>query len=192
MYKVTFFGDTLTLPDLIGEDNIDNLSWLNNFNHIASNAYVKDALENGKDFTVDSVSYTNAIIYPLIAHSQSYIYDTTNNQSNGLNIAVGEEATNLNRRGVLPEDLKPAITAKIIFKAIEQQYGITFKTSEFLDSAAMTNLYLWLHREKGEMISPNNKLVNNETFTCFSTNINCNHFTDTNVKPHFDKGSYVF
>ena len=192
MYKVTFFGDTLTLPDLIGDDNIDNLSWLNNFNHIASNAYVKDALENGKDFTVDSVSYTNAIIYPLIAHSQSYIYDTTNNQSNGLNIAVGEEATNLNRRGVLPIDLKPAITAKIIFKAIEQQYGITFKTSEFLDSAAMNNLYLWLHREKGELISPNNKLVNNETFTCFSTNIHCNHFTNTNVKPHFDKGSYVF
>lgn len=193
MYKVTFFGDTLTLTELIGEDNIDNLSWLNNFNHIASNAYVKDALENGKDFTVDSVSYTNAIIYPLIAHSQSYIYDTTNNQSNGLNIAVGEEATNLNRRGVLPEDLKPAITAKIIFKAIEQQYGITFKTSEFLDSAAMTNLYLWLHREKGKLVAPNSKELKT-AFTCTSGTTVCNHFSSSQppIGPESTGGQYIF
>ena len=59
-----------------------------NFNHIASNAYIKDGLENGKDFTVDSVSYPDAIIYPLIAHSQSYIYDATNNTDNGLNIST--------------------------------------------------------------------------------------------------------
>ena len=192
LYKVTFFGNTLTLTDLIGEDNIKNLTWLNNFNHIADNTFIKDALENGKNFTVDSVTYNDAIIYPLISHSQSYIYDdsTTNNQNNGLNIAA--TGSNLDKRGVFPVDLKPAITAKIIIKAIEQQYGITFKTGEFLDSAAMTNLYVWLHRQKGETVSPNIKLVNNETFGCFSTSVNCNHFTDTNVKPYFDQGTYVF
>ena len=58
---------------------------------------------------------------------------------------------------MFPEDLKPAITVKVILKAIEEQYGITFKKSEFLDSAAMTNLYLWLHREKGKLVAPNNK-----------------------------------
>ena len=41
MYKVTFFGDTLTLTELIGEDKIDSLEWLNNFNHSGSNANVK-------------------------------------------------------------------------------------------------------------------------------------------------------
>jgi len=190
MYKVTFFGDTLTLTELINEDNIQNLTWLNNFNFTASNATVKDGLENGLNFTVDSVAYNDAIIYPLIAHSQSYIYDNANNQDNGLNIAA--TGSNLTQRGVSPDDLKPAITAKIIFKAIEQQYGITFKTSEFLDSAAMTNLYLWLHRDKGDILSPNIKLVNNDNFTCYSSIINCNHFTNTNTKPHFNKGSYLF
>ena len=191
MYKVTFFGDTLTLTELIGEDSLDSLLWLNNFNHVASNDYIKDGLENGKDFTVDSVAYNDAIIYPLIAHSQSYIFDDANNLDNGLNIVA--TGSDLNKRGVFPEDLKPAITAKIIFKAIEQQYGITFKTSEFLDSAAMTNLYLWLHREKGKLVAPNNKELKT-AFTCTSNTINCNHFSSSQppIGPQSTGGSYIF
>jgi hypothetical protein len=191
MYKVTFFGDTLTLTELIGEDSLDSLLWLNNFNHVASNAYIKDGLENGKDFTVDSVAYNDAIIYPLIAHSQSYIFDDTNNLDNGLNISTN--SSHHQQRGVLPEDLKPAITAKIIFKAIEQQYGITFKTSEFLDSAAMTNLYLWLHREKGKLVAPNNKELKT-AFTCTSSTANCNHFSSGSppIGPQSTGGSYIF
>jgi len=191
MYKVTFFGDTLTLTELIGEDSLDSLLWLNNFNHVASNAYIKDGLENGKDFTVDSVAYNDAIIYPLIAHSQSYIYDDTNNLDNGLNISTA--SSHHQQRGVLPEDLKPAITAKIIFKAIEQQYGITFKTSEFLDSAAMTNLYLWLHREKGKLVAPNSKELKT-LFTCTSSTVNCNHFSSGSppIGPQSTGGSYIF
>jgi hypothetical protein len=187
MYKVTFFGDTLTLTELIGEDNIQNLTWLNNFNFTASNATVKDGLENGLNFTVDSVAYNDAIIYPLIAHSQSYIYDDTNNLDNGLNLSVA--SSHHNKRGVFPEDLKPAVTTKIIFKAIEQQYGITFKTSEFLDSAAMTNLYMWLHRDKGNLVSEGFVDVNGFDFTCASTTINCQHFSHTINNVYFDTGS---
>ena len=197
MYKVTFFGDTLTLTDLIKDDNINNLSWLNNFNFTSSNATVKDGLENGLNFTVDGVTYNDAIIYPLIAHSQSYIYDETGSQSNGLNISNHQNASHLGKRGVFPEDLKPAITAKIIIKAIEQQYGITFKTGEFLDSAAMTNLYLWMHRDKGNVVSESFKLVDDQAFTCQSTNIKCAYFSlgitsTANVLFDTDKGTYSF
>ena len=193
MYKVTFFGDTLTLTELIGEDSLDSLLWLNNFNHVASNAYIKDGLENGKDFTVDSVAYNDAIIYPLIAHSQSYIYDGTGSQDNGLNISNHQNASHLGKRGVFPEDLKPAITVKVILKAIEEQYGITFKTCEFLDSAAMTNLYMWLHREKGKLVAPNNKELKT-AFTCASSTANCNHFSSGSppIGPQSTGGSYIF
>ena len=193
MYKVTFFGDTLTLTELIGEDSLDSLLWLNNFNHIASNAYIKDGLENGKDFTVDSVSYPDAIIYPLIAHSQSYIYDGTGSQSNGLNISNHQNASHLGKRGVFPEDLKPAITVKVILKAIEEQYGITFKTGEFLDSAAMNNLYMWLHREKGKLVAPNSKELKT-AFTCTSGTTVCNHFSSSQppIGPESTGGSYIF
>ena len=193
MYKVTFFGDTLTLTELIGEDSLDSLLWLNNFNHVASNAYIKDGLENGKDFTVDSVAYNDAIIYPLIAHSQSYIYDGTGSQDNGLNISNHQNASHLGKRGVFPEDLKPAITVKVILKAIEEQYNITFKTGEFLDSAAMTNLYMWLHREKGKLVAPNNKELKT-AFTCASSTANCNHFSSGSppIGPQSTGGSYIF
>jgi len=189
MYKVTFFGNTLTLTELIGEDSLDSLLWLNNFNHVASNAYVKDGLENGKNFTVSGVTYNNAIIYPLIAHSQSYIFDDTNNLDNGLNLSVA--SSHHNKRGVFPEDLKPAITIKVILKAIEEQYGITFKTGEFLDSAAMTNLYMWLHREKGKLVAPNNKELKT-LFTC--TGPNCSHFATGTPPfgPAVQNGPYVF
>jgi len=178
MYKVTFFGETTTFKNAINEDELSDLVWLNEFNHSATVTNVKDGLENGLNFTVNSVAYNDAIIYPLIAHSQSYIYDNQNgsaNLSNGLNISTN--TTHHQQRGVVPEDLKPAVTVKNIIKAIEEQYNITFKTGEFLDSAAMTNLYLWLHREKGKMATAGTWIGNSDTYTC--SGANCTELTDT-------------
>ena len=192
MYKVTFFGNTVTFKDKINEDQLSDLIWLNNFNHNADSAYIKDALENGKDITVGGVSYTDAIIYPLIAHSQSYIYDDTNNDSNGLNISYTNNQ-NREQRGVLPEDLKPAIPVKNIIKAIEQQYSITFKTSEFLDSAAMNNLYLWLHRAKGRITGDLLTELTGTTFTCTSATSNCNHYNGILYPSvQYSDGDYIF
>ena len=178
MYKVTFFGETTTFKNAINEDELSDLVWLNEFNHSATVTNVKDGLENGLNFTVDSVAYNDAIIYPLIAHSQCYIYDNQNgsaNLSNGLNISTN--TTHHQQRGVVPEDLKPAVTVKNIIKAIEQQYNINFKTGEFFDSAAMNNLYLWLHREKGKMATAGTWIGNSDFYTC--SGANCTELTDT-------------
>ena len=194
MYKVTFFGNTVTFKDKINEDQLSDLVWLNNFNHDADADYIKIALEYGKDFTIDSVAYNDAIIYPLIAHSQSYIYDNQNgsaNLSNGLNISTN--TSHHQQRGVVPEDLKPAIPVKNIIKAIEEQYGITFKTSEFLDSAAMTNLYLWLHRAKGRITGDLLTELSNTTFNCTSGTANCNHYNGVLYPSvQFSNGDYIF
>ena len=194
MYKVTFFGNTVAFKDKINEDQLSDLVWLNNFNHDADADYIKIALEYGKDFTIDSVAYNDAIIYPLIAHSQSYIYDNQNgsaNLSNGLNISTN--TSHHQQRGVVPEDLKPAIPVKNIIKAIEEQYGITFKTSEFLDSAAMTNLYLWLHRAKGRITGDLLTELSNTTFNCTSGTANCNHYNGVLYPSvQFSNGDYIF
>ena len=191
LYKVTFFGNTLTLTDLIGEDKLENLSWLNNFNFTASNSIVKQGLENGLNFTVGSTTYTDAIIYPLIAHSQSYIIDSSGNQSNGLNISA--TGSNLTQRGVVPEDLKPAIKVIMILEAIEQQYNIQFKTfyDEGFHDSALNNLFLWLHREKGNVVSEGFVNINGFDFTCAPSNptINCQHFSFTINNVYFDTGS---
>ncbi len=194
MYKVTFFGNTVTFKNKINEDELSDLVWLNNFNHDADADYIKAALEYGKDVTVDSVVYSDAVIYPLIAHSQSYIYDNQNgsaNLSNGLNISTN--TSHHQQRGVVPEDLKPAIPVKNIIKAIEEQYNITFKTGEFFDSSAMNNLYLWLHRAKGRITGDLVTELSNTTFNCTSGTSNCNHYNGvTYDSVQFSNGDYIF
>jgi len=195
LYKVTFFGNTVKLNDLIGEDSLTSLDWLANFNHDAGDADVKDGLENGINITVESVSYIDAVIYPLIAHSQQYIYDDQNGSTNlqsGLNISTN--TTQDNKRGVLPEDLKPALLIKHIIKAIEEKYSLTFKTGEFFDSSTMNNLYMWMHRDKGNMVTPSNIIVDNNAFTCNSNTTNCNHFSSLQppIGPQSLNGVYLF
>lgn len=193
LYKVTFFGNTVKLNDLIGEDKIENLTWLNNFDHDYSITNIKNGLQSGLNFTIDSVLYTKAIIYPLIAHSQQYIYDDTNNDDNGLNLSYANTA-HRGKRGVFPEDLKPAILVKHIIKAIEQQYSLTFKTSEFFDSTHMDNFYMWIHRDKGNVQTQGNKLIDDQSFTCISSAANCNHFSSSTYNAYFNtsKGTYTF
>ena len=149
IYKVTFFGNTVSINDLMSEDSLDTLLWLNNFNTVATATNIKNGLKDGLDFTVDSVAYTDAIIFPLITHSQRYILDNTGQTSNVGNISTTGD--NNDKRGVLPEDLKPAIKVTLVIKAIEQRYGLTFKTGGFFDSSAMDGLYLWLHRDIGKI-----------------------------------------
>ena len=74
-YKITFYGNTVSFKNLLGNDQLKNLVWLNNLNYTVTTADIINGLSVGLDFTVDSITYNNAIIYPLLSHSQRYIYD---------------------------------------------------------------------------------------------------------------------
>ena len=164
IYKVTFFGKTVSLNNLFNEDKLNNLVWLDNFSYANSDTNIKKGLQTGLDFTVDSVLYTDAIIYPLITHTERYIYDSGGNLTDAGNLSI--VATNNTQRGVMPEDLKPAITLSLIIKAIEDQYNITFKTGGFFDTLAFTSLYMWLHRDKGKIYIKNSIIFDAIPFTC--------------------------
>ena len=188
IYKVTFFGSTITLNDLIGEDKLSDLTWLLNFDHIRNYSNVQSGLVDGLDFTIDSVAYNDGIIYPLITHSQQYITDSGSNVLHGGNLS-NDNIPNRTQRGIVPEDLKPAILVKNIIKAIEEQYSLTFKTGEFFDSAAMDNLYLWLHRTKGKMLLAGTWVGNSDSYTCSGSS--CTAFTSSGSNPTFNLGSGV-
>tara|TARA_R100000988_G_C4006508_1_gene173033 strand:- start:914 stop:3325 length:2412 start_codon:yes stop_codon:yes gene_type:complete len=264
-YKITFFGKTVSLNNLFGEDKLNNLEWLNNFSYENNAANVLAGLSTGKDFTVDSVTYTDAIIYPLITHSQRYTYstngleteiasgtatstlpgvlrDTNNNFTNVVivndivhnittnsytlveaimdnnnldvtgvaNINSGDTYKiyrtasgnisyntsspdlNYNRHGIYPEDLKPAIKASLIVKAIEEQYGITFKTGEFFDSTEFSNLYLWLQRTTGKLAVAGSVSLNSSfPFTCNPSSANCSYFLNTGNLVDFTEASGI-
>lgn len=193
LYKITFFGNTISLKELFKDDNLDDLTWLDNFNHNATYTNIKDGLSTGLDFTVDSVTYTDAIIYPLIAHSNPFTYSTSNyghpDPSTQYNLAVTGVA--IANRGVFPEDLKPAIPIKNIIKAIEQQYNLTIKTGEFFDSVSMDGLYMWLNRNVGKMATAGTWTGDSDAYGCTGTT--CSTLTDpTSVFGYFDLTSGVY
>ncbi len=157
-YRITFFGNTISLKNLLGEDLLSDLEWLNNFstdengdNLLWNPVFIEQYLtESVDDRTVDGVVYPNAIQVPLITHTQRLYYDSNTSSPE---LDEGDlhyhDAGGNHRHGVKWNELKFAIKLKIIIKAIENQYGIVFSSDFFDNDDSFQNLYMWLHRTKG-------------------------------------------
>ena len=160
-YKITFFGNTVELKDLIAEDTLDALvggaNWIDGFSKPYTSAAIYTGLRSGYNITNDGVTYNNAIITPLISHTTRLFYDSASNTADDGNLAPngnGESAAM--NHGIFWKDLKYAIRVDLVIKAIEKTYGLTFSTDFFNSSnAPYYNLYLWMHRKKGNVDDPN-------------------------------------
>jgi hypothetical protein len=139
-YNITFFGDAIKVKDLIGEDKLSDLEWLDNFNHDYSDVKVKEGLTTGIDFTVDGVSYPRAVIYPLISYARQFFYSsnpTVDTLDEAINIAYDASRDD----GVRFGDLRPAIKLGAIIDAIEDKYGFNFVGS-FFESQEFNEIYV--------------------------------------------------
>tara|TARA_R110002072_G_scaffold168570_2_gene322232 strand:- start:260 stop:2338 length:2079 start_codon:yes stop_codon:yes gene_type:complete len=160
-YKITFYGNTVELNDLIGEDTLDALvgdsNWIDGFSKPYSSTAIYSGLVSGYDIINDSINYPNAIITPLITHTTRLFYDSASDTADDGNLAPngnGESAAM--NHGVYWKDLKYAIRIDLIIKAIEKTYGLTFSTDFFTSTnAPYYNLYMWMHRKKGNVDDPN-------------------------------------
>ena len=150
-YRVTFFGKLVELKDLIGDDKIDELPFLNNFEVDYNSTTVKSLLETPTNVTIDSETFLKPIITPLITHSKRLFYDDSGtyvfSEENSGNLYPDAGVTD--NRGVLWNDLKYAININVILRAIEDKYGLTFSNDFFLSNNFTSNLYLWMHRKSG-------------------------------------------
>ena len=137
-YKITFFGSTVTLTDLVGDDTLAGLSSLISLNKSYDAASIKDALQDDPT--------TNDIIVPLITHTQQLHYNSHSSDTSAGNLHY----KNGHIQGVLYSDLKYAIRLHSIVEAIQTKYGITFSDDFFVNTnAPYYNLFMWLHRKKG-------------------------------------------
>jgi len=143
-YSITFFGDAIKLKELIDDDELVDLEWLSNFDHDYDGAQVLDGLQNGLDFTVDSVDYNQAIIYPLISYTKQYKYNSdvsdTTNTDTLVNISYDASRT----QGINYSDLKPAIKCDVILKAIQEKYELDF-LGNFFNTSDFNQLYMNLN-----------------------------------------------
>ena len=156
-YKITFIGNTVNLKDIVAEEKLETLDWLDNFTLNYSATQVKDALQNGKDFTFNQQVYPDAIVAPLITNTTRLFYDSVdaypaypNEQGGNLYVQPTYDATT--HSGVYYEELEYSIRVHLIVKAIEQEYGLVFSTDFFNETnLEYYNLYMWLHRDKGRV-----------------------------------------
>jgi len=155
-YRITFFGDLVLLKDLIGEDKLDSLPFLDNFTLEYSANQVKSLLTDGYNKTIDGETFSDVIVAPLISCSQRLYYDShTHNQDDG---NLHYESGTGHRHGVRFDDLKYAIKVYAIIRAIEEKYDIEFTkngSDDFIEDVNDTfglwgSLYIWLHRKSGK------------------------------------------
>ena len=138
-YKITFFGETVNLKDLVGEDDLSDI-----FGEVTT--YDRD-YDYG-DVRLLLISTPTALITPLITHTRQLYYNS------GANVAEGnlawDDASSAN--GVYWSDLKYALRLYEIIQEIQTYYSITFSTDFFTTTNLdFYNLYLWLHRKKGDV-----------------------------------------
>lgn len=159
-YKITFFGNTISLKEKFGEDKLQDLEWLDNFNTTSSgdkllfeSVMYRDFMQFQKNVSVDSVTYLQPVQIPLLTHTQRLYYDSVEHINDTGDIFYHTGSGN-NLHGVKWNELKYALRVPFIIKAIEEKYGLTFST-DFFDASndSWWNLYMWLHRAKGQVTS---------------------------------------
>ena len=151
-YKLTFFGDTVNLKDLLGEDKLSALKHLANFSFDWTDTNVSTYMSNGLDVVTQSGTMTDAVIVPLITHTARLVFDSDSAVTNTDTVKnINPSAGTSTSFGVPYSQLKPAIRLLAIIEAIEIEYGLTFSKDFFSETnTAFFNLYMWMHNKEGD------------------------------------------
>lgn len=139
-YKITFYGETVTLKNIIGDDKLSNLTFPESLNQTYSPSDILTGLKANPS--------TNDVIVPLITHTQRLYYDSATHTEEDGNLYWHSQSSHLH--GVQWNQLKYALRVHNIIEAIENTYGITF-SEDFFNTTNETyyNLFMWLHRKSG-------------------------------------------
>ena len=171
-YTVNFFGETVSLKQLIGDDTLESITgnntYLDDFNHTITGEYISTGYSSGYNYDESdgslnrnfSTSHAGDYCFPFISADDYYYYDTgdglspSDNGNKSRNIHPnGTYNSSLNQyTGIRAYSLKPAIKIKWIIKSIEQKYGLTFSDDFFNDTNPVyDDMMMWLNREKGSL-----------------------------------------
>ena len=121
-YTINFFGNFVSLKDILGEDELKDLDYLNTFSHTFSYNNVKTGLQSS--LFEDNVKYT-------LASGKRYYYNSNNS------LDETEQMSNIDwdgisggnsSNGVNYQDLRPSLRLIKIIEAIELKYASNFIT----------------------------------------------------------------
>ena len=120
-YKITFYGDVVTLKDLIGNDKLKDLNYAT-----VATTYDGATVQNSITDTSDL-----DIRFPLITSERLWSY------TGGTSTDITQTATPL-----VWSELFPALKDAKILDLIESKYGVTF-VGNFLTDKRFTNCFTW-------------------------------------------------
>tara|TARA_R110001592_G_scaffold346930_1_gene639834 strand:- start:2221 stop:4533 length:2313 start_codon:yes stop_codon:yes gene_type:complete len=173
-YKITFFGDVVTLKDLFGEDKLSDLDYTDiAFAYTGSN--VNDRIQNTADLDVR---------FPLISSSRPWNYGETG--SSDISIDAGRIAYT---------ELFPAVKDKAIIDLIKDKYAVNF-TSQFFSSSYFQKSFTWWKNRAEDItvVSAPMPLLFNDT-TANSNLVNnqmvINYIPNSNNLPSFQLGRVI-
>jgi hypothetical protein len=135
-YKITFFGEGVTLKDLFGEDLLSDLDYTA-YSHEYTSAAVKARIENSTNLY--------DVKWPLITSNRIWRYQSTTVNAplpNWLTSTLTNNDIHTNSGAINKNELFPALRVTKILEAIEAKYGITFNGT-FLNDERFTKLFLW-------------------------------------------------
>jgi len=143
-YRITFFGNTVNLKDILGDEQLSGLAGLAGADTTYEYGTIKAALQ------VDPTNLNIKLIAPLITHTNRMTYKSGSSLGNNGNVFWNGFANTPN--GIQWNQFKFAIRLQYIIDAIQTQFSeINFSTSFFnnTSNSAFNNLFMWLHRKKG-------------------------------------------
>jgi len=148
-YRITFFGHTVELKDIVGDDDLQDLP-LNDYNDVYSATRIRQGLQR---------TLGNNLIVPLITHSQRLYYDSGEDIANSGNLYYASGG-GVHLHGVKWTELKYALRVNKIIEAIEERYSkpvypvnLRFSNDFFKNTSIdrFNSLFMWLHRKSGDV-----------------------------------------
>jgi hypothetical protein len=149
-YRITFFGNTVNLKDILGDAQLSSLSFSDYFDRLYDFGTVTGVMQDGlTPFIVPLITHTNRLIYNSGSHVAFDPEATINNLYN-------QGSGSLSQNGVYWNEFKYAVRLQNIIEAIQTKYDITFSDDFFNDATneQFSTLYMWLHRKSGSVERP--------------------------------------
>ena len=159
-YHITFFGNTVNLKDVLGDDLLSSLAALDDNSQVYNYSSIKNTIKGfptgNNNIVVPLITHTNRLIYNSGANAVFNSEDTTNN--------IFAFSGNDTHNGVDWKQFKYALRVQAIISAIETKYtiangygsNIVFSNDFFNDTTndEFDELFIWLHRKKANVETP--------------------------------------
>ena len=146
-YKITFYGNLVSLSDKFGEDKLKDIAELNDYTISYTGANVQSKITTTSDTDV---------AFPLISSDRVWQYG-----------GGGAQDISQNSHHMHYYELFPALKIARIFDAIESKYGVSFN-GNFLTQSRFTKAYMWLKNKQtfsplSQRVLLNYDNINNQT-----------------------------